>query len=113
MPPCLTNVIHVESNPLLDYLSSALTLKVEEIRSWNPDLLATGCSSSGDVKLPENEKSDDNIAITTTVVVTNVHDTPSLLSVETSAVRTFVDREGQNFAGNEICLQARPVDCQQ
>ena len=54
----LSNVNHVENNPLLDYLSSALTLKVEEIIKWNPDLLeATVSSSSGDIMLPENERS--------------------------------------------------------
>ena len=85
--------IHIANNPLWIYLSSALTMKVEEITKWNPDLLeATVSSSSGDIMLPENKRSDDNKVTSTTVVVTNIHDTPSLNSVDNSAVKTFVDK---------------------
>ena len=50
--------IHIADNPLWIHLSSALTIKIEEIIKWNPDLLeATVSYSSGDIMLPENERS--------------------------------------------------------
>ena len=40
---------------------------------------------------------------TTTVLVTNVHDTPSLLSVDPSAVRIFVDKVKSLHATHYVC----------
>ena len=78
------------------------------MKEWNPDLFKSGKSSSDGMAPSEMGTSLDTKATTTAVVVANVNDIPSLLSVETPELRTFIDRVKHFHASRHTC---RPDFC--